>query len=140
MSELVFTDAEGGEDEKELMESLKAYNRSVAGDSRYRPLTITQRASNGDLLGGMNGKTSWGWLYVNMLWVREDQRGTGLGAKLLAAAESEAKRRGCIGSHLLTASFQAPGFYEKQGYSRFGELKDFPPPDHSNYFYYKRWK
>ena len=44
MSELVFTDAEGGEDEKELMESLKAYSRAAAGDSRYLPFTIVKRA------------------------------------------------------------------------------------------------
>jgi hypothetical protein len=40
----------------------------------------------------------------------------------LAAFEAEGKRRGCRAGVLYTISFQAPAFYEKHGWSRFGEI------------------
>ncbi|HCT07991.1 MAG TPA: GNAT family N-acetyltransferase, partial [Pseudomonas sp.] len=41
---------------------------------------------------------------------------------LLQAFEDEARRRGCRHAVLYTLSFQAPGFYEKHGWVRFGEI------------------
>ena len=52
------------------------------------------------------------------------------------AAEQEALARGCRGVYLDTFSFQAPGFYRKQGYTEFGELEGIPP-GHSHYFFRK---
>ncbi|MDE0037167.1 MAG: hypothetical protein OXU77_06325 [Gammaproteobacteria bacterium] len=39
--------------------------------------------------------------------------------------------------HLTTYSFQAPDFYERHGYERFGELDDYPG-DQSLVFLRKR--
>jgi hypothetical protein len=47
--------------------------------------------------------------------------------------EEEATRRGCKYAYLDTLSFQARGFYEKHGYTVFGELAHFPP-GHRKYF------
>jgi len=52
-------------------------------------------------------------------------------------AEQEADRRGCIGVWVDTHSFQAPGFYERLGYSPFGVIEDYPP-GHSRLFLQKR--
>jgi hypothetical protein len=41
---------------------------------------------------------------------------------LLQAFEHEARRRGCTNAVLYTLSFQAPRFYEKHGWVRFGEV------------------
>ena len=65
-------------------------------------------------------------MYVDILWVQEDHRKKGIGSKLLQAAEEEARRRGCHHVHLDTMSWQAPGFYQKQGYSVVGILPDVP--------------
>lgn len=90
-----------------------------------RPLTILWR-ENGRLLGGLTGHTQWGWLYIKLLWVAPQQRGSGLGRQLMLAAESEAQQRGCHAAFVNTFSFQAPTFYQKLGYTIWGQLEEYP--------------
>lgn len=91
------------------------------------------RAPDGEVLGGVISETYWDWLYVNLMWLREDVRGQGYGQRLLALAEAEARQRGAEYAYLDTFSFQAPEFYKKQGYEVFGTLENFPP-GHQRYF------
>ncbi len=60
---------------------------------------------------------------VNDLVVTDRVRGTGAGQALLARAEELARRRGCFRMALVTAAWRtdAVGFYERQGWERFGE-------------------
>jgi ribosomal protein S18 acetylase RimI-like enzyme len=51
-------------------------------------------------------------------------------------AERRARRRGSRLIHLNTYSFQAPGFYEKLGYRRFGGMSG-SPAGASRHFYVK---
>ena len=60
---------------------------------------------------------------LDVLWVAESRRGTGLGACLLAQLEQDAARQGAKRLELNTFGFQAPGFYEKLGYRRFGAVE-----------------
>jgi GNAT superfamily N-acetyltransferase len=77
-------------------------------------------------VAGLHGWT-WGQTgFVQTLWVREDLRGRGVGARLLATAEVEAALRGCREMHLDTHSYQAPGFYLHCGYETLGELPGWP--------------
>jgi GNAT superfamily N-acetyltransferase len=81
-----------------------------------------------DLAGGLVGYTWATWLHVTYLWVDERHRGAGLGAGLLREAERIASReRGCRTSRLETWEFQAPRFYEKQGYEVVCVIPDYPP-------------
>ena len=79
------------------------------------------------LIGGLYGRTSWRRLTVELLFVPEKLRGQGMGTKLLAQAEEEAKKRGCIGVWLETFSPDAHRFYLRQGFKTFGEIADYPP-------------
>jgi GNAT superfamily N-acetyltransferase len=70
---------------------------------------------------------NWHWLWVQALAMPPALRGQGWGARLLATAETEARARGCVGVRLDTYSFQARGFYLKQGYREAGRIEDCPP-------------
>ena len=71
-------------------------------------------------------RVSWGWMFVELLFVPERLRGEGVGTRLLASAEDQARQKGCIGIWLDTFSFQAPDFYRKHGYAAFGALDNYP--------------
>jgi GNAT superfamily N-acetyltransferase len=79
------------------------------------------------VVGGLLGRTSLGILFVDLFYVPDAPRGQQLGSRVLAAAEDEARRRGCSAAVLYTISFQAPGFYERHGYRTFGTIGCDPP-------------
>jgi GNAT superfamily N-acetyltransferase len=65
-------------------------------------------------------------IYIEVMWIDKDYRGTGLGKRLISKAEKIAKDNGCIFSHTCTLSYQAPEFYKACGYEVFGKLDDYP--------------
>ena len=109
-----------------IREALFEFNREKVGDDGHTPLNIVEYDADGNIIGGIIGGTYWGWMYVDILWVHEKHRGKGIGSKLLLEAEKEAKARGCHHVHLDTMSWQAPGFYKKQGYSILCIISDIP--------------
>ncbi|GEM_PF-1198914 len=78
------------------------------------------------------------WIHIDYLWVDYPHRERGLGRILLQKVEDEAIKRGCVGLHLTTISFQAPDFYEKCGFSILAELQDFPQKGYSRLYMVKR--
>ena len=109
-----------------VRESLMQLNTARVGADGHTPLNLVEYDTDGSVIGGLLGGTYWGWMYVDILWVREDHRYRGIGSKLLAEAEREAMRRGCHHVHLDTMSWQAPTFYKKHGYEVIGVLPDIP--------------
>lgn len=98
-------------------------------DERDVPLHVWAVNDTDDCLaGGLVGYTWATWLHVTYLWVDERHRGRGLGTRLLSQAERLATRdRRCRASRLETWDFQAPRFYEKQGYEVVCVVPDYPP-------------
>jgi len=84
-------------------------------------------------VGGAIGNIFGGWLYVSLLWVEESLRNKGNGTKLLKMTENEAVKLGCKYAHLDTYSFEARPFYEKNGYTLFATLENYPE-GHNKYF------
>jgi GNAT superfamily N-acetyltransferase len=109
-----------------VRDSLGLFNVAVTGDSYYSPLTIFLKDERGAVLGGALGHVWGGWLDLDTLWVAEPFRGQGYGAKLLRAAEDEARAQGCQGVFLTTFSFQAKPFYEKFAYEVVADIPDYP--------------
>jgi GNAT superfamily N-acetyltransferase len=109
-----------------LDEEIYKFNAAATGHHDGRELSIAVRGDDGDLCAGLYGWTWGGCGYVELFWVRDDQRGNGLGTRLLAAAEAEIRRRGCDRVALSTHSFQAPGFYARFGYTECGRTPGYP--------------
>jgi len=112
-------------DQQAVLDGLTAHNTPFVGLRDTRPLAVFARRER-ELMGGLLGETRRGLLHVAALWVQPSARGTGLGTQLLTRAEAEARSRGCRRAWLDTYDFQAKPFYERQGYSVFGELDGYP--------------
>ncbi|MCO5732381.1 N-acetyltransferase [Rhizobium sp. SSA_523] len=107
-------------------ENLTGFNEGDVGPSNRLPLTVLVRNETGELVAGINGHTAWGWLYIQWLWVAEDQRGRGLAGQMLTAAEAEARSRDCHSAWIDTFNPVAEKAYRRHGFEVFGELPDFP--------------
>ena len=109
--------------ERLLGNGLAAFNAAITGCNDRLPLTVLLKdPDTRQILGGITGKTSLGMAFLDLFHLPDALRGSGLGSQLLQAFEHEAQRRGCRNAVLYTLSFQAPGFYEKHGWVRFGEI------------------
>ena len=112
---------------------INQYNTQRAGDTKHQSLCFMLHDADDEIVGGVIGSTYWDWLYVDLLWLKEELRGQGYGHQLLTAAEEEARKRGAKNAYLDTFSFQAPDFYRQFGYEVFGELEGFPA-GHQRYY------
>ncbi|NVZ50396.1 GNAT family N-acetyltransferase [Pseudomonas sp. B6002] len=121
--QIEISDQPNAEAEQLLGSGLATFNEAVAGYNDRRLLTVLIKDPvTHQTLGGITGKTTLGTAFLDLFHLPESLRGSGLGSQLLQAFEDEARRRGCRNAVLYTLSFQAPGFYEKHGWVRFGEV------------------
>jgi NAD(P)H-dependent FMN reductase/ribosomal protein S18 acetylase RimI-like enzyme len=114
------------EDLQFLEEQINEFNFTTTGIRDARGLVILLRDADRTIYAGLSGHTWGGVAEVRLLWVDERRRQTGIGSRLLRAAEDEARARGCRKIVLSTHSFQAPHFYSKHGYVVVGEFSEYP--------------
>lgn len=127
MTTLTLATDENAAEEEAVRGVLAAHNAAAGWPMDTVPLRIVLRDAAGAVQGGLLGMMTWRWLWVRNLAVAPALRGQDLGTRLLAAAEAEAARRGCVGIRLDTYSFQARGFYVKRGFSEAGRIEGCPP-------------
>jgi GNAT superfamily N-acetyltransferase len=120
-----------------IVELLKDYNQQFIGRAPFAPYRLAARDAQGALIGGLLGEWRSYWLHVDILVIAEPWRGSGLGSGLMDEAERETRSRGYRGIFLDTFTFQAPGFYEKLGFTRFGSIQNYCD-GHDRHFYEKR--
>ncbi|MER7072421.1 GNAT family N-acetyltransferase [Terrabacter sp. NPDC000476] len=125
----VVAEADAALDQR-LSDELDAVNAAATADTpAARELTVRVEDAAGEIAAGVSGWT-WGVAAgIGMTWVRDDARGTGLGERLLADFEAEARSRGCTHVFVTSFTFQAPGFYERQGYREIFRWEGVPTPD-----------
>jgi GNAT superfamily N-acetyltransferase len=125
---LTFPEAREPQAEAVIQRGLAAYNTTRFRPSDNTTLDVLVSDDNsGELLGGLLGHTSYRLFFLDLFYLPEGLRGAGLGSRIIALAEDEARRRGCTAAFVYTVTFQAPEFYERHGYRRFGEV--VCPPD-----------
>lgn len=132
-SNLIVTDTPAAEAEAVIRDGLGAYNLEKAGYRDHRPLAVlVADPATGEIVGGLYGSTSMGLLRIDRFFLPETLRKQGLGSRIIKAAEEEGARRGCTRAVLSTLSFQAPGFYLRQGWQVLGQI-DCDPPGHTRF-------
>jgi GNAT superfamily N-acetyltransferase len=125
---LTLTDAPDDQAQAVIRGGLTEYNTGQAGYRDSRPLGIlVSDPETGEVVGGLLGLTSMGLLFVDLFFLPESLRKNRIGSRIIRKAEDEAKRRGCSRAVLFTVTFQAPGFYERQGYEVLGRIECDPP-------------
>lgn len=124
---VVAEDTRVAESARAVVKGLVAYNTEKAGPTKWKRFAVSVRGDAGANKGGVVGYTMWNWCFIELVWLDEALRGSGLGTELMAKAEAVAAQRGARHVYLDTFSFQGDGFYQKLGYEVYGELGDFPP-------------
>lgn len=116
----------GPRDREAILGPLSDFNARNGYPADGAPIALLLKDEKNRTVGGLWGRTGYGWLYVEFLSVPDALHGQGFGASLMRQAEAIAVERRCGGSWLTTFTFQARGFYEKLGYAMFAELEDSP--------------
>lgn len=120
-----------------LAAPLLAYNRAAFPDMDAQAVSLVLEADGERIEGGLWGEILYDWLRIDIVAVPEELRGTGIGTRLIAEAETAAMKAGCEGMWLDTFSFQARAFYEKLGFEIAGEIPNHPRGE-SRYFMRKQ--
>jgi GNAT superfamily N-acetyltransferase len=127
------------EDQARIDQALAEFNDAAigAGPGPHGRFAVLLRDAAGAVRGGLWARFGRRWLFVELFILPPDLRRQGLGARMLAMAEAEARARGCTDAWLDSFSFQAPGFYARLGWREFGRLADYPL-GHIRHFFTKR--
>lgn len=139
MTEIVYEAELRPESRQAVVDGLVAFNRAQTPDltGPFGSIGLLLKHPETDVVdGGVTARFGFGWMFVELLFVPDRLRGQGIGRQLMEQAETVAREKGCIGIHLDTFTFQAPGFYQKLGYAVLGELADYPPGS-SRFFLHK---
>lgn len=79
-----------------------------------------------EIIGGAIGYIKYGWYFLSDFYLNEKYRKKGLGSQIIQKIEEFALSNHAIGVRLSSWDFQAPKFYQKLGYTIWGEFKDCP--------------
>jgi len=127
------------DDERRLIQDgLVAFGDVHAPPRNDRGAEFVVLEDGSRVVAGLFGSIVWDWLQVDVLWVRDDRRGQGIGRSLLAHAERTAHEAGCRHARLDTFDFEARDFEERAGSEVYAELRDFPS-GHSQFHLRTSW-
>ena len=104
------------EDEQVLNDGISDESALKKNMEPIKPFRVFIKDTNGIVLGGASGTIFYGSLYVDMLWLKKELRGQGLGKKLMMEAEKIGRERQCTFVTLNTMDWEALSFYQKLGY------------------------
>jgi GNAT superfamily N-acetyltransferase len=119
-----------------IADRLAEFNAPFVGEDEPIKVVLGVDSDEREQVAGLSAVIYYHVMSIELLWVHEDVRGQGVGKRLLEQAERIARHSGCSMIHLDTFDFQAPTFYEKLGFERWGILGPYPN-GHQRYFYRK---
>ena len=126
--QVTVTDKTNPDGQRVIRTGLSEYNREMAGYADARGLSVfVSDPEAKKIIGGLLGRTSLGLFFIDLFFIPKTLRGNGIGTQVIECAEAEARSRGCSVAVLYTITFQAPAFYERQGYRVLGRIECRPP-------------
>lgn len=106
-----------------IKSGLKAYNRNYFGEE---PDFFGIHAyENNTFIGGAITYTANNEMLLDSLWINEDHRKTGIGTSIMSKVFQLAKEKEVKTIFTDTYSFQAEGFYLKQGFQCYGRVDEY---------------
>jgi len=127
MPVLTLTDNPDPRLEQVLDAGLAEYNATQTGVRDGRALAVAVNdPDTGAPVGGLVGRTTLGLFFLDLFYLPEHLRHSGVGSRALRMAEEEAIRRGCRAGALITMNIQAPEFYARHGWEEFGRVASMP--------------
>jgi len=109
-----------------LEEQVAAAAIAAAGLGDDEEFGIFARDDRGRIVAGISGIAWAGCCELQAMWVDERLRRRGLARALMAEAEAEARRRGCVLVQFRAYDLLAPGLYERLGYDTVGMIEGCP--------------
>lgn len=112
-------------DMKKVQKYLIEFNNDFMPDelaNKYEEISLVVKDENGEVCGGLNAEICWNFMEISIVIVDEKIRKYGYGRKLMEQAEQIAIEEKCDFIKLDTLEFQAKEFYEKLGYTVYGEI------------------
>lgn len=105
---------------------LREFNYCHVGDyPEVQYIRLNARDSELQVVGGLRAVVAMFWLRIEVLWVRDDVRGKGVGSQLLLEAERLARGLGAKNAALETFEWQAPRFYARHGYEEAARMDKY---------------
>lgn len=123
------------EDKKVMVNGMLAYHASKGHPRKTDLYSVLVKDQNNKVKGVIIVSFLWNGMHIDSLWIDESVRNQDWGSKLLKMAEEEGIKRGCTICYTDAFSWQAPEFYEKQGYKLYGRLENFPQGNSLSYYY-----
>jgi GNAT superfamily N-acetyltransferase len=99
---------------------------AAAGLGDDEEFAVFVRDDDGRIRAGVSGLVWGGYCELQAMWVEESLRGQGLARELMAAAEDEARRRGCALVAFHAYDLLTGGLFEKLGYQTAGVIEGCP--------------
>lgn len=120
---VILTDSPSAAAIQRISDALDQFNTVATGIADRAPVAVLAvDLATDEVKGGVIGRTSLGMLFIDLFFLPDELRGSGLGSQMLHAIEGEGRRRGCRSAVLYTITFQAPAFYVRHGWTVFGEV------------------
>ena len=103
---------------------IKDFNYHTFGQYELQPFAIYMQDAPGVIIAGAYGfkLAKHHTIRMEFVWVKEDLRHQGLGAKILHRVEDYARQLQFHFIQAMTLDFQAPEFYKKMGYQLLGNI------------------
>lgn len=135
------TQVEYLENKEKTLHDLEAYTKEIVPKLKqeYQDISFIYE-EDGVILGRIVGFIHWDHLQIELFYVSKDTQGKGIGSKLLNHVEAIAKNNQLSYILLETMSFNAPKFYEKNGFEIIAKIENSPMENETRYFYKKTLK